>query len=78
MYRGDLVEARSPSAILATLDETGAMAGLPFIPEYCGQGFKVNRRVDKVCDTVMYSGSRFIPDAVLLDDVRCDRSGDSC
>ncbi len=26
MYREDLVEAKSPSAILATLDETGAMA----------------------------------------------------
>jgi hypothetical protein len=82
MYRGDLVEARSPSAILATLDETGAMASLPFMPElaaYCGPGFKVNRRVDKVCDTVMYTGSRFIPDAVLLDDVRCEGSGhDGC
>ena len=81
MYRGDLVEARSPSAILATLDETGAMAGLPFIPKWppaAGRGLKVNRRVDKVCDTVMYTGSWLIPDAVVLDDVRCDRSGHSC
>jgi len=56
MYRGDLVEARGHSAILSTLDETSAMAGLSFMPElaaYCGQGFKVNRRADKVCDTVM-------------------------
>jgi len=33
MYRGDLVEAKSPSAILGRLDETGAMAGLPYMPE---------------------------------------------
>jgi hypothetical protein len=62
-------------------DETGAMAGLPFMPElaaYRGQGFKANRRADKVCDTVMYTGSRFIPGAVLLDDVRCDGSEYSC
>jgi hypothetical protein len=54
------------------------MAGLPFMPElatYCGQGFKVNRRADKVCDTVMYAGGRFIPDAAMLDNVRCDGSG---
>jgi hypothetical protein len=66
MYRGDLVEATSPTAILATLDETSAMAGLPFMPElaaYYGQGFKANRRADKVCDTV--TASRFILDAVL-------------
>ena len=47
MYRGDLVQARSPSAIPVTLDETGAMAGLPIMPElaaYCGQRFKENRR----------------------------------
>ena len=27
LYRGDLVEVRSPSEILATLDESGALAG---------------------------------------------------
>ena len=32
MYRGDLVEAGSPSVMLAMLDEAGAMAGLPFTP----------------------------------------------
>ena len=72
---------RSPSAIFATFDETGAMAGLPSMPElaaYHGQGFKANRRADKVCDTVTHTGSRFITDAVLLDDVRCDGSEYKC
>lgn len=82
MHRGDLVEIRSASEILATLDEQGKLGGLPFMPEmaaYCGQRFRVNRRADKVCDTVMYTGSRLVPDAVLLDDVRCDGSGhDGC
>jgi hypothetical protein len=72
---------RSPSAIFATFDETGAVAGLSSMPEltaYRGHGFKANERADKVCDTVMYSRSRFIPDAVLLDDVRHDRTEYLC
>ena len=75
LYRGDLVEVRSPSEILVTLDESGALAGLPFMPEmvaYCGRRFTVSHRADKVCDTVKYTGSRRIPNAVLLDDLRCD------
>lgn len=82
LYRGDLVEVRSPSEILATLDESGTLAGLPFMPEmvaYCGRRFGVKRRADKICDTVNYTGSRRIPDTVLLDDLRCDGSGhDGC
>jgi hypothetical protein len=78
LYRGDLVEVRSPSEILVTLDESGVLAGLPFMPEmvaYCGRRFTVSHRADKVCDTVKYTGSRRIPNAVLLDDLRCDGSG---
>ena len=77
MYRGDLVEVRGPAEILATLDESGALAGLPFMPEmvvYCGRQFAVDRRADKVCDTVKYTGSRRVPNAVLLEDLRCDGS----
>ena len=82
LHRDDLVEVKSPSEILATLDDRGALGDLPFMPEmvaYCGRRFRVERRADKVCDTVKYTGSRRIPEAVLLDDLRCDGSGhDGC
>jgi hypothetical protein len=82
LRRGDLVEVKSHSEILATLDERGALAGLPFMPEmapYCGRRFTVDRRADKICDTIHYTGSRRLRDAVLLEDLRCDGSGhDGC
>ncbi len=79
---GDVVEVRSAAEILATLDEWGAMAALPFMPEmlqHCGRRFTVLRRVEKVCDTIHYNGSRRLRDTILLDDLRCDGSGhDGC
>ena len=78
LYRGDLVQVRSPSEILATLDESGSLGGLPFMPEmvaYCGRRFTVGHRADKICDTVKYTGSRRVPNSVLLEDLRCDGSG---
>ncbi len=78
LRRGDHVEVKSPAEILATLDGRGMLEGLPFMPEMiplCGRRFTVDRRADKVCDTVNYSGSRRVPDTVLLADVRCDGSG---
>jgi hypothetical protein len=74
LRRGDYVEVRRPTEILATLDERGTLAGLPFMPEmadYCGRRFVVDRRADKICDTIKYTGSRRLPDTVLLDDMRC-------
>ncbi len=82
LRRGDLVEVRDPAEILATLDPDGAVAGLPFMPEmaaYCGRRFTVRARAEKICDTIGYTGSRRLPDAVLLDDLRCDGAGhDGC
>jgi len=75
LRRGDLVEVRGPREILATLDEKGAIGELPFMPEmaaFCGRRFSVERRAEKVCDTVAYTGSRRLRDTVLLDDLRCD------
>jgi hypothetical protein len=75
LRRGDLVEVRSPAEVLATLDEDSAVGGLPFMPEmaaYCGRRFRVDRRTEKVCDTVNWSGSGRLPDAVMLADLRCD------
>jgi hypothetical protein len=59
LRRGDLVEVKGPAEILATLDERGALEELPFMPEMaalCGQRFQVERRAERVCDTVDYSG----------------------
>jgi hypothetical protein len=79
---GDFVEVRSEQEILATLDETGAIDGLPFMPEmleFCGKRFRVEKRADKACDTINLSGSRRIHDAVHLEGLRCTgESHDGC
>jgi hypothetical protein len=82
LRRGDVVEVRSAAEILATLDEDGVLDALPFMPEmlaYCGRRYAVDRRTEKVCDTIKEPNSRRIADCVLLDDLRCDGSGhDGC
>ncbi len=79
---GDVVEVRSASEILSTLDDEGALAAMPFMPEmlqYCGGRFVVDRRAARVCDTINYEGSRKLHDTVLLADLRCDGSAhDGC
>jgi hypothetical protein len=75
LRRGDLVEVKGPSEILATLDGTGSLDGLPFMPEmvsFCGRRLAVERRTERVCDTVHYTGTRRLLDAVILEDLRCD------
>lgn len=72
---GDVVEVRSGADILATLDETGALDGVPFMPEmlqYVGRRFTVSKRLEKICDMVGPGGSRRMRDAVLLENLRCD------
>jgi hypothetical protein len=76
LRRGDLVEVKSPAEILDTLDQHGDLEGMPFMPEmaaFCGRRFTVERRAEKVCDTILL-GSRRLPRTVLLDDLRCDGS----
>lgn len=79
LRRGDVVEVRSAREILDTLDGDGMLESVPFMPEmvpYCGRRFTVDRRADKLCDTISNTlQSRRLPDAVLLDDLRCDGSG---
>jgi hypothetical protein len=75
LRRGDLVEVRGPAEILATLDPTGALDGLPFMPEmvaFAGRRLRVERRAERICDTIHYTGTRRLLNAVLLDDLRCD------
>jgi hypothetical protein len=74
---GDFVEVRSAAEILATLDGSAALDGLPFMPEmlaYCGRRFRVDKRADKTCDTIHYEGSRRMRDTVHLEGMRCDGS----
>lgn len=76
------MEVRSAGEILRTLDQRGTLDALPFMPEMAassGRRFVVDRRAEKVCDTIEYLGSRRIDDCVLLDDRRCDGAGhDGC
>jgi hypothetical protein len=82
LRRGDVVEVKSAAEILETLDAQGALDTLPFMPEmiaYCGRRFTVDRRAEKICDTIYHTGSRRPKDTVLLGDLRCDGSGhDGC
>jgi len=79
---GDRVSVRSPAEILVTLDENGALEGVPFMPEMlgsCGRPFRILRRVEKIC-VADHPWRRFVQDdVVMLDDSRCDgQSHDGC
>lgn len=72
---GAMVQVRSRSEILATLDASGTKDALPFMPEmlqYCGRQFRVYKRADKTCDTIRRPTSLRMENAVHLDNVRCD------
>ena len=75
MRPGDLVRVRSAGEILATLDEDGAVGGIPFMPEmirHVDRRFRVSKRVEKICWYTPESSSRRLPDTVLLEELRCD------
>ncbi len=72
---GELVRIRSEAEILATLDRTGRLDGLPFMPEmlrHCGKTARVFKRADKTCDSVWVPGMRTMTGAVFLWGLRCD------
>jgi hypothetical protein len=72
---GDLVEVRSASEILGTLDSEGTVDHVPFMPEmlqYVGGRFRVAQRAEKICDLVGPGGSRRMRDTVFLENLRCD------
>lgn len=71
---GDWVEVRGKEEILRSLDKTGQLENLPFMPQmfqYCGKKFRVYKRAHKTCDTVNPVRSLRISNAVHLD-LRCD------
>jgi hypothetical protein len=72
---GDWVIVRSAEEILATLDSNARFEELPFMPQmlqHCGKKFRVRKRAHKLCDTAFGTGGREMPNAVFLDDMRCD------
>jgi hypothetical protein len=71
---GEFVEVRSEQEIFATLDEHGAIDGMPFMPEmleFCGKRFRVEKRADKTCNTITVMESRRLYDTVHLEGLRC-------
>lgn len=75
---GELVEVRAKEEILATLDESGELDGLVFMPEmleFCGRQLRVYRSAHKTCDTITGDlVSRRMANCVHLEDARCDGS----
>ena len=75
---GEWVEVKSAADILATLDSTGRLDGLPFMPEmaqFCGRRFKVYKSAHKTCDTIKDYVIRRMDATVHLEELRCDGSG---
>lgn len=75
--RGDVVRVRSREEILATLDQDGALASQPFMPEmlqFAGKEMTVWARADKSCDTQQWTGNRRMEQTVHLQGARCDGS----
>ena len=78
---GDWVEVRPLAEILATLDDDGALDGMPFMPEmaaFVGRRFPVLKSAHKTCDPTGASELRRLPDAVHLA-TRCNGAAhDGC
>jgi hypothetical protein len=75
LLAGELVEVRSWDEILATLDDSGRLNAMPFMPEmlqYCGKQFRVYKVAHKTCDNIQPWNMRTVRDAVHLTGVRCD------
>lgn len=71
---GDVVEVRTREEILATLDQSGSLEGLPFMPEmldFCGKRLTVLKRADKTCEWIQYRGLRRMKNTVHLEGTRC-------
>jgi hypothetical protein len=77
---GDRVLVRSEPEILDTLDASGALDGLPFMPEmrkFCGHSFRVAARADRTSHDKL--GMRRMRDTVHLEELRCDGAAhDGC
>jgi hypothetical protein len=75
---GELVEVRSEGEILAMLNESGELEGMPFMPEmleFCGKRFRVFKRAHKTCDPPNGFAGRGMRRAVHLEGARCTGMG---
>lgn len=83
---GDWVVVKAPIEIALTLDATGTLDGLPFMPEmldYCGQQFRVERIAEKTCIEFPGGGYKIREfrqnNVVLLEGLRCSGAAhDGC
>jgi hypothetical protein len=82
---GDVVEVKALDEILLTLDASGTLGHLPFMPEmveFCGRQFRVSNRAIKTCassKTLSTMRGFTADDVVLLDDLRCSgEAHDGC
>lgn len=69
-----LIEIRSADEILASLDDNGALDGLPIMPgmlDYCGAVCRVYNQADKICATNGPTAIRSMSDAWYLDIPPC-------
>jgi len=72
---GDWVEVRSKEDILASLDRTGRLDGMPFMPQmfkYCGQRFQVFKLAHKTCDTINEPAGLWVNRGGVHLNLRCD------
>ncbi|MGH9112805.1 MAG: glycosyltransferase, partial [Acidimicrobiales bacterium] len=81
LHVGDRVRVKSRDEVLATLDASGRIDGLPFMPEmlaFAGRSFTVEAVVHRTCDTIKTTGTsgttRRLERAVHLQGLRCDGS----
>src|SRR6267142_5555237 len=75
LQAGELIEVRSVNEILTTLDQTGRLNAMPFMPEmleYCGKRFRVHKVAHKTCDNIQPWNMRTVKNAVHLTGLRCD------
>ena len=73
---GDVVEVLPWNELINTLDDAGALEGLPFMPEmlpYCGKKLTITKRLERTCEDIE-AGMRRIRNVVFLNDLRCDGS----
>jgi hypothetical protein len=72
--KGDVVEVLPWDELIHTLDASGAVDGLPFMPEmlnYCGKRLIITKRLERTCEDIE-GGMRRIHNVVFLNDLRCD------
>ncbi len=79
---GDWVEIKSKDEILRTLNASGQLEAMPFMPEmfaFAGKRFQVSKRAHKTCDPVYEIHGRRMPNTVHLEDLRCNGAAhDGC